>query len=841
MDADVDLEPDDIVAQAVAAGSPAVDDIAAKLVRSRVAAALFGAKARLHVGRYELERQLGAGGGGIVFAATDPELSRRVALKLLAARGRRDQMLAEAHALARLAHPNVVPIFDVGTHEDQIFLVMELVEGGTLRTWLEAAPRSIHDILRAYRDAGAGLAAAHRAGFIHRDFKPDNALVGTGDDHRVRVVDFGLVHEGDGEARAGLGTPRYMPPEQAAGGVVTPAADQYSFCAALREAIRARKLDAEGTRADAIPRWLDDILARGLARDPAARWPSMDPLLDALALDPAARWRRRGVFAGVVALGAAAFIIGRAQSDSLPDCDGGKSELAKVWSPSVRDAIAAKLDALNTPYAREVKPQLAATLDGYAKSWSAGHLDACRVHRGGAQSDALFDRRMRCLDTAHAALGAGVRVLRETTAEGLAQAVVATTELPALPRCADKDLLSTNIAPPAPAKAAEVAAIERELAVQEVEIRAGKAEVPALEALIARARAISYTHVLAKALRLRGVGAILTEKRQEAIAPLLEATTVAFEAGDDELGIEAFARRVFAETKPHPDLGGIEAMEGIAKRLPSTSRGARALLSTAIGTAEMARGNRGAARVAFARAHAERTEVTGTMATEAAQFAYNLGITLDDPHDRDALFAETIANLTELVGGSHPMTLKMRCYTGFRIEDVAAGEAALASATTELVNLHPERRALITKCGFELAWLVLERGDAHEARRWFQTVVEGDIPDGDEDASRNVALARAHVLRIDGKLNDANVAFAKIRAGLDDTNDPWWKQLPLAEAELGLALVDADAGKLGTARTMFERVRDRLEFVLGKQPANTPRRRQLAFVKRWLTSPTGSP
>ncbi|HLL25246.1 MAG TPA: serine/threonine-protein kinase, partial [Kofleriaceae bacterium] len=440
---DDDLE----LSRALAGRAPSLDDVAAQLARTRVLAALFGEVAPVCIGRYELERQLGAGGGGTVYVARDPELSRRVALKLLAARGPRDRMLAEAHALARLAHPHVVPIFDVGMHGDQIYLVMELVEGGTLRTWLEAAPRSVRAIVLAYREAGAGLAAAHRAGFVHRDFKPDNALIG--EDERVRVVDFGLVHV-DGETRAGLGTPRYMPPEQAEGGEVTAAADQYAFCASLREALRARK-DASGARAEGVPRWLDDILARGLARAPADRYPSMDALLVALAKDPAVRWRRRGVAAGFLALGATTFAIGRSQSAEPPACDGGRAEIATIWSAATRSTLAARLDALATPYARQVAPKLVGALDRYATSWQAGHLDACRVHRRGAQSDATFDRRMRCLDTARAALAAVVSVAREARADQIANAVTAAGELPALERCADTALLASPVAPPSPA------------------------------------------------------------------------------------------------------------------------------------------------------------------------------------------------------------------------------------------------------------------------------------------------------------------------------------------------------------------------------------------------------
>ena len=824
----------DDVAGVFQRGGPATDDVQARVTRARVAAALFGAKQPVQIGRYELERQLGAGGGGVVFIATDPELSRKVALKLITARGERDRMLAEGHALARLAHPNVVPIFDVGTHDDQIFLVMELVEGGTLRTWIEEAPRTVLAIVRAYRDAGAGLAAAHRAGFVHRDFKPDNALIGA--DQRVRVVDFGLVHV-DGEARAGLGTPRYMPPEQAEGGEVTPAADQYAFCASLREAIRARK-DADGTRANTVPRWLDDILARGLARSTTERYPSMDALLDALARDPATKWKRRGVVAGILALGASAFAIGRVQHDAPPPCDGGRAELAAVWNPQLRSAVAAKLDALGTPYAKQVKPQLVGALDGYAKAWSAGHLDACKAHRRGAQSDSLLDRRMRCLDAARAALGAAINVVGYARAQELAQAVVATGELPALSRCADAELLASPVAPPTREQAAEASALEQALAAREVDIRAGRADaIPAIDALVARARALGYRPVLAQALRLRGLAAIATEVRADAIAPLTEATRIAFEAHDDELGIEAFARRAWAqatheERDPALAVANLDVIEAIAQRLPAGARATRALLANNIGGVERSRGRRAEARAAFERAYAQHTDVTGSAAIELAQIPANLALVVDDPVKRDALFAESIAKLTAFVGKSHPVTLTIRVIAAIRTDDPHVAERELASACTELVELHPERGGAINECAFELAWFAIEHDDPAGARHWFTALVTAEARGGDKDFA---TLARAHLLRLDGDARASARVFAAYRTSLGEAREPWWRQPPMMEAELGRALAERAAGD-GAARATFERARELLVAILEKNPSPA-RKRRLQIVERALSVP----
>ncbi len=221
------------------------------------------------VGRYVILDRIGAGGMGVVYAAYDPELDRRVALKLLrtdrfAAPGHL-RLLREAKALARLTHPNVVAVHDAGTFGDQVFVAMELVEGETLRQWLEAGARSWREVLDRLLAAGRGLAAAHAAGLVHRDFKPENVLLGR--DGRVRVVDFGLAKaladaaeepaapDSGGELAspltewgAVLGTPAYMAPEQIRGIAADARSDQFSFCVALYEALYGERPFGKGPR-----------------------------------------------------------------------------------------------------------------------------------------------------------------------------------------------------------------------------------------------------------------------------------------------------------------------------------------------------------------------------------------------------------------------------------------------------------------------------------------------------------------------------------------------------------------------------------------------------------------
>ena len=230
------------------------------------------------VGRYTVLERLGAGAMGVVYAAYDPELDRKIALKLLSAhegRGRdkerrQERLIREAKAIAKLSHPNVVGIFDVGVHEGQVFLAMEYLGGGTLRDWLDAARRPWSEIVKMFIAVGHGLAAAHAEGLIHRDFKADNVLLDKAG--KPKVADFGLVRlraaalepqpaapadavavpaDGDPAAPAAralltrtgafAGTPAYMAPEQFLGRPIDARTDQFAFCVALYEALYGRR------------------------------------------------------------------------------------------------------------------------------------------------------------------------------------------------------------------------------------------------------------------------------------------------------------------------------------------------------------------------------------------------------------------------------------------------------------------------------------------------------------------------------------------------------------------------------------------------------------------------
>ena len=382
------------------------------------------------LGRYRLERELGAGGMGVVHAAFDPDLERRVALKVLRNTGggdeARQRLLREARALARLTHPNVVTVHEVGSANGRDYVAMELIEGETLADWLKAETRSEEDIVGAFAAAGRGLAAAHAAGLVHRDFKPHNVL--RRKDGRIVVTDFGLargvevavelqatvkltsegkVHSdtpgslsGLTETGSVLGTPAYMAPEQWTGEAVGPAADQFAFCVALWEALagerpfRGATLEALRTEVTRGPSELDDSklprrlrapLKRGLDPAPARRWPSMDALLVAIARGER---QTRGVLMmiGSSAVVAAAIAYVAMDSDdkpavAAPTCEAPALDPAVVWSPAIANEVKDKTSA-----------DVMRRFDALIGSWQSARSVACGL------DTPMRARRLSCLD-----------------------------------------------------------------------------------------------------------------------------------------------------------------------------------------------------------------------------------------------------------------------------------------------------------------------------------------------------------------------------------------------------------------------------------------------------------
>jgi eukaryotic-like serine/threonine-protein kinase len=583
------------------------------------------------VGRYVVLERLGAGAMGVVHAAYDPELDRRVALKLLQPRrvdaiessSQRARLLREAQALARLSHPNVVAVHDVGTFQRRVYVAMEFVEGQTLREWSKQR-RTRAEILEVFGCAGRGLAAAHAAGLIHRDFKPDNVVIAS--DGRVKVLDFGLARATEGSSSEGssnggpavmrdviaspglsvdltrtggvIGTPAYMSPEQHIGLETTPRSDQFSFCVALYEALHGERPYA-GDRLEAltlavtegrvrppaegadVPPWLRRVLLRGLATDPRERFADMDALLTALARDPGARLRKAG--AVVLALGgvsvAALSWLGRAAEAS--PCSGAEVRIAEVWSPERAAQVAEVFARSELPYAKHSADTVRRELDAWTAKWVAGHRNACeatRVHD--VQSEDLLDRRMHCLDRARAEVAALVSRLLEADAVVVERAADAVEDLPELGVCEDAARLLAGRAPlvgEAAARAEEIATVLDEIgaAVDFDDHREALAKAIALRAEVDRLDDPVTTFRYASMLADLHDGLGETELEVE---HWREAYYAADRAGDDWARVRAAARLAAAHGNELADMASasawIEHGEAILGRIgePPSSR-----------------------------------------------------------------------------------------------------------------------------------------------------------------------------------------------------------------------------------------------------------------------------
>jgi serine/threonine protein kinase/tetratricopeptide (TPR) repeat protein len=563
------------------------------------------------VGRYVVLDLVGRGGMGVVYGAYDRELDRRVALKLVRTDSRvsrelNQRLVREAQALARVSHPNVVHVYEVGEWNEQLFIAMEWVDGTTLAQWLREGKRDRPEILRMFIAAGRGLAAAHAAGLVHRDFKPDNVMIGR--DERARVTDFGLARPaglaGPSEnaspdsplyrdltaTGAVVGTPGYMAPEQLRGDVTDARSDLFSFCVALYEALtgvrpfagrtRQELLDAiekgepQPGRVAELPRELRRALASGLKQKSDERHPTMEALLTELAYDPhAGRRRRMTALAAIamVALGALALVQLDRRHGQL--CRGAEQKLAGIWDRPRRAHVHDAFVATKVSFAEPVWQSMANTLDDYTRRWTAMHTQACEETRlRGSQSEEVMELRMECLDRRRGEVGALVDQFAQADAHVVERAARAAQDLSSLEECRNADALRQVVRPPSDAKAhARVVELRGRLASTEAKVQAGRfAEAAKLaEAALTDAREVGYAPVIAEALYWRGQAEHGLGNPQAAAETLFAAAAAAETGRDDHQRALSVSALVF-------ELGPMLGRYADAQGLLSVARAALA-------------------------------------------------------------------------------------------------------------------------------------------------------------------------------------------------------------------------------------------------------------------------
>ncbi|MCP3097867.1 tetratricopeptide repeat protein [Myxococcus sp. K15C18031901] len=532
------------------------------------------------VSRYVVRERLGAGAMGVVYAADDPELGRQVAIKLLRPEGRqredlRQRLLREAQALARLSHVNVVTLYDVGPHGDGIFLAMELIEGTTLAEWMRT-PHPWPEVLRVFLAAGRGLAAAHAAGLVHRDFKPANTLLGR--EGRVCVTDFGiarLLHQDDapvtpasldaptgGLTRTGLvlGTPAYLAPELLQGQRADARSDQFSFCVALYEALHGvRPFQGETLKELAesiqrgqvhpperevkVPARIRQAVLRGMRAEPSERFPSMASLLETLTPPP------RRVLARVVAAAAVASVLGALIAYGVTHrrearCEQEADKLAAVWSPTRREKARAAFLATGSPYATAAWERIASALDDYAAQWHTLRTEACLAANHDAPERTW--QTTACLDTRLWQLAAMTAVLEQADVQTVQNAPQMAVSLEGLTSCRDSPELTSRPQPP-DALRPRVDAARHELARARAHLVAGRVTdgLAVTSALREEAKQLDYKPLEAEVLLVHGELLSRGDRPKEAETFLDQALWAAEAARDDETAAHAWLELIW--------------------------------------------------------------------------------------------------------------------------------------------------------------------------------------------------------------------------------------------------------------------------------------------------------
>ena len=622
-------------------------------------------------GRYLILQTIGTGAMGIVYTAYDPSLDRKVAIKILHNEARitssegPSDLFAEAKAMAKLSDPHVVTVFEVGKVDEQVFLAMEYISGTTLTKWLadEKNQNDTEKKIRVLLDAARGLSAAHKAGIIHRDFKPDNILVDHND--RAHVTDFGLARSSlvpiDNtesissqdlqQTRALVGTPAYMAPEQMRAEKIDHRADQYSFCVTAYEALlgespfelgtlaqleKARSLGQFRTplRPNNISTRIVEALKKGMHPEPAKRHQSLDELIAIMGQQP--RQRMLGVVTAAM-LGLAMIAVLGMQYYSkapTPTCPTGNDKFEAVWNNSKYTSTKALFSQSGLPYAEQAIKAFDSSVRAYGSSWATMYQEACEAtHVRGVQSASVMDRRMQCLNRRLIDVEAAVALMGTAERSVIENANSIATGLGAISSCSEKRILESSESPNL--SQAQKVLIETSLANARNRLdTANYAKgVEVAGVALAQSKALHDRWHEAEALLLLGELIDRSGDPERGAQHLTDAVEAATVTRQDEIVLLASAELVRVEgvRRAKPDVATIWERLGLSvlQRL-GTPANLEAKVRMAIGRAKRASGNYKTAQKELERAVSQLESQTPEVPLELAAVFNELGLVLRD-------------------------------------------------------------------------------------------------------------------------------------------------------------------------------------------------------------------
>lgn len=764
------------------------------------------------VGRYQMLAKIGRGAFGVVYAAYDPQLDRKVALKLLRRRDAIDEerFLRETRAMARVSNPHVVAVHDVGRIDAGLFAAMEFIDGQTLTEWLATTPRTVREIVSAFCDAARGLAAAHATGIVHRDFKPDNVLVHRAG--RVAVTDFGLARQTTPHTDEVtpvpstrletltvegtlVGTPSYMSPEALGGGVVDARSDLFSFCVVLyialyrehpfraitvSELITAHARLPEPPRDARVPRHLREGVLSGLHADPARRPQSMLALVRSLEHDPR-RTRIKRAALGVTGVALVAAMIAAMSTSSPPlDCQERATVLTdEVWGPDRRTAVRAAIERSAAPLAGEAASRVEIALDRYATSWRTEWTASCKASEAAVVAPELLARRRSCLERRRTQWAALVATLQHPDASTIAGAPTAGYALPGVELCANPRWLSGLVSPQE-----DASLVTAYNAVVNAQVRCDLGAIPeglaAIEGPLSIARATGDRALEAEALIVEGDLRRAIDPRA-AETPLHAAAIAASAAG--RLDLEARAKVLLVETLAHSQLRLAESRRAADYAEAAVTRlGDPVLIAEYLYARSLAEWSAGGAEQSIP---TERLFLLTSLAIwgvdhpKVAEAENSIAVSLaelDEPAAALPLQRAALATRERLQGRDHPESLNARGNLAFVLAET--GEIAKAVQLQE--GVARDRARVLGQDYFLLSetWIRLSSLYQWELGRWREALVAArrahdiDVRTFGADTTENVAsLANlARVLAAQGDLDEADLAsgraLAIARAGL---------------------------------------------------------------------------